>query len=599
MRVLAVFLVILWVLLNVNAQEVRGDVNGDYCVNAADITETISYIMGNSPAYFNEKAADVNYDGLVNIADIVLIVDIIMNTTKDDVVINQLRFFISGLLAGGIDNIELSNDQSFIQKLESLDTPNPIEFRIADKYILSPCLSIIDDDTEDYQIPSSMNRTNPTANYGGFFSVLLPLTLSLKAKYNKPVPVGLACEGHRVGLTSYTNQPNDDYSTLNTNGLAVKWLHDNQGWNVLNHSMKAPHFIQDRTFYVDGINSLLATTILANSVWSGLRSVNNTCVFDRLTKIWYEPNQARTEWVRRDPQKCYGCPFYREYINPDDPSADHLGPIYFNRDFDFDYSWGEWFKRADELGLPNEKAIVQNGSSTCSFTISASRKYAYFCVNTRLDYNIPPLAAAVSRTTAANNTAIGYNLWDDEWVEKNKELIDESLATKNWIVYMSHVYEQEYFANYYLDNKEYPSAEQGQPALRAKDDNYPSEWIVPLNMDEILDIIGDNTHDYINHPPSRLKISSWSEWHPAGGTQLAAFYYILDYAMGLGIDIVTPMDGWNTHGNILNLGVDRNGQRYVYESAQNQTPLTNEEKSYLTIGADMSVRFYNNKTHNK
>lgn len=593
-RGLATFLIILFVLC-ANAQEVRGDVNGDYCVNATDITETVNFIDSNPSANFNGKAADVNHDGLVNIADIVMIADIIMNTTKDDAVINQLRFLIAGLLAEGIDNIELSNDQSFIQKLKSFDTPIPIEFRIADENtILSPCLSIIDDDTIDGQIPDSQGKGKSQANVGGYFSVLLPLTLSLKAKYSKNVPVGLACEGHRVGFTSYM-QADDNYSVLNTNDNAVKWLHNNVGWNVLNHSMTAQ--LPQRAFFVDGINSEHANKILAAGEYHGFLSFSNTMVLDRLTGKWWEVNSTKTAWVERTPTKKYAQPFYKEYINADDPNANHNGSWYFNRDFDFDYSWGEWFKRAEELGLPCEKAIVHNGSTTSVYTISAARKYAYFSVNTRLIYNNPPIGGAVSRTTAASS--LDYNKWDDTWVAENMGIVDNCYNNQSWVIFMTHINNQTYNRNYYLDNKEYPDIEASQPELRAKDPNYPSEWIIPLKYDEILDVIGDNTHDYINTPPSRLNIRSWDEWHPAPGTQLAAFYYVLDYAMSKGINIVTPMEGWKTHGNILNLGVDRNGQTYVYDSASRQVPYTDEEKSYLTIGADMSVRFYNKKKHNK
>lgn len=75
MKAWVFFLVILCGYINTNAQEVRGDVNGDYCVNETDITETVSYIMGSPSTHFNEKVADVNNDGIVNIADIVVMID--------------------------------------------------------------------------------------------------------------------------------------------------------------------------------------------------------------------------------------------------------------------------------------------------------------------------------------------------------------------------------------------------------------------------------------------------------------------------------------------------------------------------------------------
>ena len=57
---------------------IPGDANNDGVVNAADIVEVVSYIMGTPSGVFNETAADANGDGTVNAADIVAIVNIIM-----------------------------------------------------------------------------------------------------------------------------------------------------------------------------------------------------------------------------------------------------------------------------------------------------------------------------------------------------------------------------------------------------------------------------------------------------------------------------------------------------------------------------------------
>lgn len=494
-----------------------------------------------------------------------------------------------GLVSVGVDNIEMSNNPKMMAVLKNLRTPEPVQINASNenKVNLTAKVSIIDDDTIDYQIPSSRGTDSPSETIGGFFSVLLPLLLSLQAKNGRPTSAGLACEGHRVGLTTL-RQANDDYSVLNENGNAIKWLHDNLGWNVFNHSMTAQ--LPQRTYYVDGIDSALAATILEQGEYHGTRSFENTIVLDRTTGKWYEVNSNLTAWVERTPFKKYALPFYRQYINSSTPSANHNGPLYFNRDFDFEYSWGEWNKRAAELGLPFEKVIVFNGSTTTPYTIAASRKYGYFGVSTRGTYNYPPLGAAVCRTgVSASN-----NVWDDSWVESRKEAMDNCAKGKSWVVFMTHIYET-YTRNYYVDGNTYPTADPDQPALRAKDDNYPDAWRVPLTHEEIQDIIGDNLHDYINTPPSRLGISSWADWHPAGGTMLAAFYYILDYAMGKGVDIVPPMNGWLTHGNVLNIGVDRNGQTYPNDSAEAQTPFTDDEKSYITIGADMTIRIFNSK----
>ena len=498
---------------------------------------------------------DMNGDGNINASD-------------------SLLSYVSWLLGIGIDNIEMSNNPKIMPILSDFFSGSTMEVNGSGEYKenLKSCISIIDDDVIDNQIPSSSGRsTVQYNNRGGYFSVLLPMMLSLGNKYGKNLCPGLACEGHRVGLT-VPYSPDDSYTALNNNGLAVKWLHNVMGWNVFNHSMTAQ--LPMNTYFVDGINSELADTILAEGTYVGPLLFRNTIVLDRLTGKWYEVNSTKTAWVERTPTKKYAMPFYQDY---------NTREWYFNRDFDFDYSWGEWFKRADELGLPYEKVIVHNGGTSSVYMCAAGRKYAYWSVRTSDAYNYPPIAATVNRTSSAPGTstgAMGYNVYHPKWVKDRKSIIDYCINNKKWVVFMSHFNDQEYHRNYYLDGKEYPD----------KDPDYPEEWIIPIKNAEILDIIGSNEHDYINHPPVRLGINSWSEWHPAPGTQLAAFYEVLDYALSKGVEFVSPMEGWNTHGNILNLGVEKRNQNFSYDGAANQTPYTDEEKSYLTIGADMSIR---------
>ena len=502
---------------------------------------------------------------------------------------------ILGLLSVGVDNIEMSNNPRMMAVLNNLFTEKAIEINGINnnKVNLKPCLSIIDDDTVDYMISS------PTADgkRGGFFSVLLPMMLSLAAKHGITMPVGLACEGHRVGLTPY-GSADDSYTELNKTGNAIKWLHNNMGWNVFNHSMTAQ--LPEHTYYVDGIESELADIILSRGQYYNNTDYSfwNTIVLDRLTGKWYEcrKQNGTKYWAERIPFKKYAMPFYRKYINPDDASANHDGPWYFNRDFDFDYSWGEWFKRADELGLPYERVIVHNGGTSHVYTAAAGRKYAYFSVRTSGIYNYPPIPATVNR---ADGDPSGFsssdgNVYCSEWVEKRKEQIDDCIANNYWMILMTH-FNDSLFSNYYVEGKVYPG----------KDESYPEEWILPLKVvysggvvveDEIQSIM-DGTHDYIHTPPARLGINTWSQWHPAPGTHLAGLYELLDYALTQGVDFVSPWDGWKIFGNILNIGVDKMNQSYSF-NAEDQTPYTDEEKSYLTIGADMSIRYYNSKKKN-
>ena len=65
---------------------------------------------------------------------------------------------------------------------------------------------------------------------------------------------------------------------------------------------------------------------------------------------------------------------------------------------------------------------------------------------------------------------------------------------------------------------------------------------------------------------------------------------ILEYAIDNGVDFISPWEEYLNRGNILNLGVDKNGQGYTYSIS---TPLEIDEESFLTIGADMSIRYRN------
>lgn len=56
----------------------EGDASDNGMVNAEDIVEVVSHMMGYPSEGFNNKYADVNCDGIINIADIVSIVNIIM-----------------------------------------------------------------------------------------------------------------------------------------------------------------------------------------------------------------------------------------------------------------------------------------------------------------------------------------------------------------------------------------------------------------------------------------------------------------------------------------------------------------------------------------
>lgn len=467
------------------------------------------------------------------------------------------------VIASGLNNVEISNDQRIINLLTSVNSTKVIDIKgVNIKNKLKPIMSIVDDDTVDGQIPSSMGKSVP-GNTGGYFSVLLPIILSLNDKYDINAKVGLACEGHRVGLTSFY-QPNDDYSQLNENGNLLKLLSNKIGWDILNHSMSAQ--LPVNTYGVDSINSALAGQILAKGSYVSPLNFYNTIVLDKSTGKWYEVNSTKTAWVERVPTKKYAMQYYRDY---------GTNNYHINRDFDFDYSWGEWFKRAKELGLPYKSCIVHNGSSTSPFTIGASRKYAEYGIRTTLDMtNVPPIPAAVARYSIIHSSE--NNAEVPSYLAKMKSLVDECYSKHSWLVWMSHA------NNNSLQNRYNTGVDYGLK----KDNNYSSEWEIPLNASEITTM--DENNYWVN-PPARLGVSRWKDWHPAPGTQIGAFYEVLEYAINKGIDIVTPTEGWSTHGNLMQIGVDMMDTHAIYNIVD---AYTDAEQSFLTIGADGSIRYF-------
>ena len=62
-----------------NFQKVPGDVNGDGTVNVLDVTNMISYWLGESLNVFIFENGDVNHDGTINVLDVTDVIDIILS----------------------------------------------------------------------------------------------------------------------------------------------------------------------------------------------------------------------------------------------------------------------------------------------------------------------------------------------------------------------------------------------------------------------------------------------------------------------------------------------------------------------------------------
>ena len=67
---------------------IRGDANGSYAVDVADVITIINYVVGNNPKPFLFDAADVNGDGVINVLDVVGTINIVLypenNQSKDE-----------------------------------------------------------------------------------------------------------------------------------------------------------------------------------------------------------------------------------------------------------------------------------------------------------------------------------------------------------------------------------------------------------------------------------------------------------------------------------------------------------------------------------
>lgn len=66
-----------WVT-DVTETTLKGDVNGDTEVDANDVSDLISYLLGNTPEDFTVDAADINGDGKVDIRDVTALIDVIL-----------------------------------------------------------------------------------------------------------------------------------------------------------------------------------------------------------------------------------------------------------------------------------------------------------------------------------------------------------------------------------------------------------------------------------------------------------------------------------------------------------------------------------------
>ena len=64
--------------MNYKNEFVLGDVNHDGDINIGDVTDVVSYILGQMPNNFYEAEADVDQDGVISITDVTSMVNLIL-----------------------------------------------------------------------------------------------------------------------------------------------------------------------------------------------------------------------------------------------------------------------------------------------------------------------------------------------------------------------------------------------------------------------------------------------------------------------------------------------------------------------------------------
>lgn len=60
------------------AQQIKGDVNGDGLVNISDVTCTINYVLAGCSTSFHTENADLNLDGNINISDVTALIGLVL-----------------------------------------------------------------------------------------------------------------------------------------------------------------------------------------------------------------------------------------------------------------------------------------------------------------------------------------------------------------------------------------------------------------------------------------------------------------------------------------------------------------------------------------
>lgn len=410
---------------------------------------------------------------------------------------------------------------------------------------LQPCITLHDDDVIDKFIPSSWPSTWMK---GGYATTYYPLMASLGLKGC------LSVEGQRVGFTATS-------PALSANGRIVKHLQDHHGWELMCHTMTARYAAN--VYAVDDVHSELAREILSNATYAGPTSMLSTSIVDTLSGVNYVVNSTLTGWEEMP----------REYIRPYVMDYRTNRIIAYNKSFPVDYQWGTFMDLAQTFGLDIHSGVIP--AATGSHAIyPLIRPYVphLFEIVSGLSYsNYPPLSSYVTRRTLESGGEQNPdNSYDESALRTFKQLIDEAVSKKAWLIFYMHGY-RPCWSNVV------------ESELQSHGGSYPDEWVNPILPED--DII-----KAMDTPPARLSIRSWKEWHPCPGTRLYMLYELLQYAKARGMLNVTSRQGYEMFGNIYSEGYFTKGGQAGKDSGDGIQGTQSDYPHYV-IGVDGSEDF--------
>ena len=544
----------------------------------------------------------ITRDGKVHIEDLEV------NKFEGNVIADSIPKWLQPItnIAGGEHNSDYINDDTYdyVDKHKA-----EINIEGITKNTI-PTLVLHDDDTYDPQIPSSYipgatAETQPSYQWGGFASLLMPVLLAFNAKYGNEMKgkavCGLAGEGQRIGLTSLFQLTDDFDGNLNINGQIINKIIDKEGWEVMCHSMTARYV--SNSYLVNGLDSEFANSLLVGATYSGdngLRWSTTTC-YDTVTQKNYKVKQDLSGWDE--------CPLHyaKPYLAVSKASNSRL---VINPTYSVKYQVGTWFERGKVAGLKFLDRIgIRWGASHSIWHFREDMKYADVMFDSYEKINYIPMDSMVDRIhyhPDADKNGITthkdrYNAYNQTDYDFLCAAVDEAFVKKGLIVLTSHCNEGA-CQNMYWDAAwgfNYPTrtepSEQGK--LDYYDANYPSEWHIPLKWDELMDMLDNEDSTYWTTPPQRLGIQSWADFYPCPGTTLAMLWDVLKYALDKGFYFASSKEALKMFGNKFASGpcIDQRGGYWANDSRLGSIP--EENKSYCVIGVDGSIR-YSSKNKN-